>query len=153
MGIGFGVMILKDRKVLLGQRHFDSVKAGSALHGEGTWTMPGGKLHFGESFEEGACREVMEEIGVKIEPQDLKVISLTNDIVPDAHFVTAGMLCEIKEGKSIKTDQPLSCEPRVMEPDEITKWEWFDLNRLPKPLFKPSEKIFKNYKEGEFYKN
>ncbi len=131
-------------KVLLGQRHPDPVKADSAMHGEGTWTMPGGKLHFGESFEEGACREVMEEIGVKIEPKDLKVISLTNDIVSDAHFVTIGMLCEIKDGK---------CEPRVMEPDEITKWKWFDLNALPKPLFKPSEKVIKNYKAGKIYEN
>ncbi len=77
MGIGFGVMILMNGKVLLGQRHVDPVKADSAMHGEGTWTMPGGKLHFGESFEEGACREVAEEIGVAIQPKDLKVISLT----------------------------------------------------------------------------
>ncbi len=142
MGIGFGVMILKDGKVLLGQRHFDAVKADSAMHGEGTWTMPGGKLHFGESFEEGACREVLEETGLNIRKEDLKVISLTNDIVTDAHFVTVGMLCEKFVG-----------EPKVLEPDEITKWGWFDLNNLPKPLFKPSEKILKNYGEGEVYKN
>jgi 8-oxo-dGTP pyrophosphatase MutT (NUDIX family) len=45
-------MILKDGKVLLGQRHTDAVLASSELHGEGTRTMPGGKMHFGESFEE-----------------------------------------------------------------------------------------------------
>lgn len=50
---------MNDGKVLLGQRHSDPEKADSALHGEGTWTMPGGKLHFGESFEEGATREVL----------------------------------------------------------------------------------------------
>jgi 8-oxo-dGTP diphosphatase len=110
MGIGFGVMILKDGKVLLGQRHFDAVKADGAMHGEGTWTMPGGKLHFGESFEDGACREVMEETGLNIRKEDLKVISLTNDIVTDAHFVTVGMFCEKFVG-----------EPKVLEPDEITK--------------------------------
>ncbi len=82
-----------------------------------------------------------EEIGVAIQPKDLKVISLTNDIVTDAHFVTVGMLCEMK-----------SCEPKVMEPDEITKWEWFALNALPKPLFKPSEKILKNLAEKVVYK-
>lgn len=141
MGIGFGVMIIRDGKVLLGQRHPDPVKADSAMHGESTWTMPGGKLHFGESFEEGACREVAEEIGIEIKPQDLTVISLTNDIVPDAHFVTVGMICENLKG-----------EARVMEPDEITKWQWFDLKALPKPLFKPSEKILKNYREGRVYK-
>jgi len=142
MGIGFGVMVLKDGKVLLGQRHVDPIKASSELHGEGTWTMPGGKLHFGESFEEGAKREVMEETGVEIEIKDLEVISLTNDIVPDAHFVTAGML--LKEYPE---------EPRVMEPDEITQWKWFPIDQLPSPIFPPSQKILSNYAEGKFYKN
>ena len=52
VGVGFGVMILREGKVLLGQRHVDPVKASSELHGEGTRTMPGGKMHFHESFEE-----------------------------------------------------------------------------------------------------
>ena len=142
MGNGFGVLVTKDNKVLLGQRHVDPAKADSVLHGEGTWTFPGGKLHFGESFEEGAQRELLEETGMSVQIEDLKVISLTNDIVPDAHFVTVGLLCEKFVGG-----------PQVMEPDEITKWEWFDLNNLPTPIFKPSLKLLKNYQDGVFYKN
>lgn len=140
MGIGFGVMILKDSKVLLGQRHVDPQKADSLMNGEGTWTMPGGKLDFGESFEEGAMREVKEETDIDIRLEDLKVIALNNDIVPTAHFVTVGLLCEKFEG-----------EVKVMEPDEITRWEWFDLDNLPSPLFKPSEKVLRNYREGLIY--
>ena len=34
VGVGFGVMILKDGKILLGQRHEDPNKADSELHGE-----------------------------------------------------------------------------------------------------------------------
>ncbi|MEI6673270.1 MAG: hypothetical protein WCL02_08415 [bacterium] len=34
IGVGFGVMILRDKKVLLGQRHTDPTKADSELHGE-----------------------------------------------------------------------------------------------------------------------
>ena len=57
VGAGVGVMILnKDGKVLLGKRHDDPQKADSALHGEGTWTMPGGSLEVGESFEEWSQR-------------------------------------------------------------------------------------------------
>ena len=56
IGVGCGVMILKDGKILLGKRHDDKEKADSELHGEGTWTMPGGKMHFGESFFEVAAR-------------------------------------------------------------------------------------------------
>ncbi len=140
MGIGFGVMILRNNKVLLGQRHIDPEKASSLMNGEGTWTMPGGKLDFGESFEQGAKREVKEETGIDVRLEDLKVIALNNDIVPTAHFVTVGLLCEKFEG-----------EAQVMEPDEITRWEWFDLDNLPTPLFKPSEKVVENYKRGEVY--
>jgi ADP-ribose pyrophosphatase YjhB (NUDIX family) len=141
MGIGFGVMILRNGKVLLGQRHVDPIKASSEMHGEGTWTMPGGKLHFGESFEEGAKREIMEETGVMVNANDLEVISVTNDIVPEAHFVTIGMILKEYSG-----------EARVMEPDEITVWDWFPLDQLPSPLFPPSQKILNNYKEGKMYK-
>ena len=133
-GVGFGIMLFKDNKVLLGKRHEDPEKASSLLHGEGTWTMPGGKLHFKEDLEEAACREVFEETGIKIRKEKLKMISVTNDIVEDAHFVTIGFLCEDFEG-----------EVKVMEPDEITKWKWFELNNLPSPIYFPSEKILKNF--------
>lgn len=139
VGAGIGVMILKDERVLLGRRHLDPNKADSALHGEGTWTMPGGKLDFGDTFEMGAAREVLEETGIKV--KSLNVICVSNEIVSDAHFVTIGLLCTDFEG-----------EPHVMEPDEITEWKWFDLQDLPTPLFFPSEKILKNYKEKAFYK-
>jgi len=141
MGAGFGIMLLKNNQVLLGRRHEDPEKASSLMHGEGTWTMPGGKLHFGEDLKEAALRELSEETSLTARKDNLKVVSLTNDIVYDAHFVTIGFLCEKFEG-----------EPKVMEPDEITEWQWFNLDNLPKPIFPPSEKILKNFAEGEIYK-
>jgi 8-oxo-dGTP diphosphatase len=141
VGAGFGVMILRDNKILLGKRHDDPDKASSELHGEGTWTMPGGKMHFGETLEEGIARETLEETGIKINQDKLKFISLTNDRVSDAHFVTIGFLCENFEG-----------EPRVMEPDEITEWRWFGLNTLPEKIFFPSAEILKNYLDNTVYK-
>lgn len=137
-GVGVGVMILKNNRVLLGQRHFDPVKASSELHGEGTWTMPGGKLDFHEGLKEAALREVFEETGIKA--KNLEAISVSNEIVPDKHFVTIGFLCNDFEG-----------EPRVMEPDEITRWDWFDLNSLPSNIFPPSAKIIKNYSDKKIY--
>lgn len=141
-GVGVAVMILKDGKTLLGKRHDDPVKADSALHGEGTWTIPGGKLDFKENPEDGACREAIEETGIRINKEKLKLISVGNEIVEDAHFITLGFLCEDFEG-----------EPKVMEPDEIVEWKWFDLNNLPKPMFFPAEKVIKNYLAKEIYKH
>jgi 8-oxo-dGTP diphosphatase len=131
IGVGFGILLLRDGKILLGKRHDDPEKASSALHGEGTWTMPGGKLHYGESFEEGAKRELLEETGMALTSAEL--ICVSNDRVHDAHFITLGLLCSA-DG-----------EPRVCEPDEITRWQWFALDELPKPLFFASENILRNY--------
>lgn len=138
VGVGVGVMIIKQGQVLLGKRNPDSVKADSSLHGEGTWTMPGGKVHFGETFEDAGIRETMEETGLKINKPE--VISLSNDIVSDAHFATVGLLCEDFEG-----------EPKPMEPEVITEWKWFNFNDLPSPLFPPSQKIINNFMDKKFY--
>jgi ADP-ribose pyrophosphatase YjhB (NUDIX family) len=131
-------MILKDDKVLLGQRHIDPEKADSELHGEGTWTMPGGKLDFQEGLKEAGAREVFEETGIKV--KSLELISVSNDMVPDSHFITVGFLCNGFEG-----------EAKVMEPDEITEWKWFGLNDLPSKVFSPSAKIIKNYLDKKIY--
>jgi 8-oxo-dGTP diphosphatase len=138
IGVGFGVMILKDNKVLLGKRHSDPKKADSKLHGEGTWTMPGGKLEYGETFEDGAIREVKEETNLQL--KSIKIIAVNNDMNEFAHFVTIGML---------STD--FTGAPKVMEPDEITEWAWFDLNSLPRHLYFPSAKLIENHKQRKFY--
>jgi len=140
IGAGVGVMLLRKGKVLLGKRHEDPEKASSLLKGEGTWTMPGGKLRFGESFEEGAIREVLEETGIKLKPSQLKVICVNNDKIETAHFVSIGLFSEEFEG-----------EPRVMEPDKITEWKWFELEKLPTPVYFPSARVLENYKQKKFY--
>lgn len=129
---------MKDDKVLLGRRHEDAGKADSQLHGEGTWTMPGGKLDFKEKLRDAAFREVFEETGIKVDREKLSVASVTDDIVEDAHFVTIGFLCQDFEG-----------DPEVKEPDEIVEWKWFNLNELPEPMFFPSKKIVENYKRSQ----
>ena len=134
-GVGVGVMILRDNKVLLGKR-----LSSSLLNQEGTWTMPGGKMRTGESFEDVAYRETLEETGMKINKEKLNVISLTNDIA-GKHFITIVFLCEDFEG-----------EPKVIEPDEVTDWRWFALNELPDNIYMPSKKALKNFKDKVFYK-
>jgi len=133
--VGIGAMILnKKGQVLLGHRNDDPIKASSDLHGEGCWTMPGGKLDFGETLLDGACREVFEETNIRVDKSKTKLISLTDEVRPDTHYVTAGFLCKDFEG-----------EPKVTEPEEITEWKWYNLDNLPENIFLPSAKVIKNY--------
>ena len=138
--VGIGVMILKDGKVLLGKRNDDAEKASSDLHGEGTWTMPGGKLDFQETLINGAFRETFEETSIKINKDNIKIISVADEIVKDNHYVTVGFLCEDFDG-----------EPKVMEPEEITEWKWYDLNSLPEKVFPPSGKVIKAFLNNKIY--
>ncbi|MFA6190445.1 MAG: NUDIX domain-containing protein [Candidatus Staskawiczbacteria bacterium] len=138
--VGVGAMILSKDGVLLGKRNDDAKKASSDLHGEGTWTMPGGKLDFKETLIDGICREVFEETSIKINKDKLKVISVADEIVYDNHYVTVGFLCEDFEG-----------EPQIMEPNEITEWKWYNLDNLPEKVFPPSAKMIKAYLNKKIY--
>ena len=115
-GVGIGVYVRKDGKVLLGKR-----KGG---HGRGEWCAPGGKMDMNESPEYCAVRETREETGIEI--TNLRFITLTNDIWHDVgtHFVTLTYIADWASG-----------EARVMEPDKCEEWQWFSWNSLPKPLF------------------
>jgi 8-oxo-dGTP diphosphatase len=140
VGAGFGVIVLRDNKLLLGKRHEDPDKADSVFRAANVWTMPGGKLEFGESFEEGAKRELKEETGIDVEIDDLEVLCLNNDMNEHAHFLTVGLIAK-----------KICGEPQVMEPDEITEWGFFGLDELPENLFEPSKNVLANYKAGKFY--
>ncbi|MDO8563814.1 MAG: NUDIX domain-containing protein [Nanoarchaeota archaeon] len=136
--VGVGVMIFREGKVLLGRRHDNPINAGSKLNGAGTWTMPGGGLEFGESFEMAAKREVKEETGIDIE--NIKLISINEDMNDNAHFVTLGFYSDKFKG-----------EAKIMEPDQIVEWNWFNLHNLPNPLYLPSKKLLNNFNQNKFY--
>jgi 8-oxo-dGTP diphosphatase len=116
--IGVGVLVVREARVLLGQR--------LGAHGAGHWAAPGGHLEFGESIEACARREVLEEAGLPID--SLRIGPVTNDVfqAEGRHYLTVLVLATAGEG-----------EPRVMEPHKCAGWRWFRWDDLPQPLFAP----------------
>lgn len=137
-GVGVGVMIINDNKILLGLRNPDKEKASSELQGQGTWTMPGGKVEFMEKLMDAAKRELEEETSLVATKLDLLCIS--DDMTETAHYVTVGFIVKDYKG-----------EVKTMEPDTILEWKWFDLNNLPENLYGPSAKCIEKYKQRIIY--
>lgn len=122
--VGIGVCVIKDGQILLGQR--------LNAHGDGTWCFPGGHLEFGESFEDCARREVAEESGLTIKKPIF--VTCTNDIFvkENKHYITVYMKAAWQQG-----------EPQVLEPNKMAKWQWFNWDNLPSPLFLPMQNLLK----------
>lgn len=137
-GLGVGVMILKDDKILLGLRNPNKKKASSELNGQGTWTMPGGKVDYMEKLIDAAKRELEEE--TSLVATKLKLICVSDDMTDTAHYVTAGFLVEEYLG-----------DVKTMEPETILEWRWFDINNLPTNMYKPSKKVLDKYLKGIIY--
>ena len=100
--------------------------------------MPGGMIEYGETFEEAGAREVMEETGVIV--KNLEVFCVQTDKNEHAHFISVGMIARDFDGT-----------PEVMEKDVILKWEWFNLDNLPKNIFTPSKKTIDCFLSHKFY--
>lgn len=114
--VGVGVVILKDKKVLLGKRKGE--------HGEGMWCPPGGHLEYSENVFDCAKRETLEEAGIQITNLRAGPYTNENTLPYEKHYVTLFVIADYKSG-----------EPRVMELDKCAEWGWFEWDNLPKPLF------------------
>ncbi len=120
--VGLGVLVVKDGKILIGKR------IGS--HGANTWQLPGGHLEFGETWEQCAKREVMEESGIQID--HVEFAGVTNDIMQgdEKHYITIFMKAKY-----------LSGDVRILEPEKCLDWEWFAWESVPSPQFPPLRQL------------
>jgi len=131
--VGVGCLVVKDGLVLIGER--------ISSFGKGAWQLPGGHLEHGESFEGCAIRELEEETGLT-DVVSKGVVSISNDIEYEKHYVTIGVLLEWKSG-----------EPITAEPDKSKGWYWCDPNELPENIFPHSRRVVENWLKGTLYTN
>jgi 8-oxo-dGTP diphosphatase len=108
--------------------------------GPGHYTIPGGKQHPGETLEECAVREVREETGLKIlasRPVSIRRSVRVAGNAP-ADVWSIGVLAQRFEGEPEKREEQLS------------DWKWFDIDKLPTPMFQPAAVVIEDYLANRF---
>ncbi|WP_307813123.1 NUDIX domain-containing protein [Streptomyces sp. N35] len=96
--LGVGVIVQDGRgRILLGQHH------------GGTFELPGGKLDLGEDAATAAARELLEETGLAVRPQDVDVFAMLYDAFGGLNRVTLGAVATAWSG------EPVAAEPHLVD--------------------------------------
>ena len=111
--VGVGAVVLREGRILLVRR--------GAAPAQGFWAIPGGGLRLGETLQEGAEREILEEMGITIcagEP-----LFVCDSFEKDGagrirfHYVIVDMTADYLSGDTKGDDDAL--EARWVSPAEI----------------------------------
>lgn len=128
------VILVREGNVLLALRE-------GTGYCDGMWHLPSGHLEAGESIEQGAIREAEEEIGVRIDPEDLRFVHLMHHRNPGEE-PRVGVFFEVTRWWG---------EPTIREPHKCGKLGWFPLDMLPDDLIAYPAAALRAYTAGRTF--
>ena len=112
------VVVTHRQKVLFGKRKTKST--------EFEWQLPGGWIEPGESPEQAARREVLEETGLRLLAP--RFVALTSNVFATGeHSISLYFEAQCVDAESLK----------CAETDKCAGWEWRSWDEVDKRLFLP----------------
>ena len=111
--VGIVAVVIRDGKVLLIRR--------GVAPGKGLWAVPGGSLELGETLQQGAEREILEETGITIRAREPIYAFDFFERDPDGrirfHFVIVDLAADYIRGDVKGADDAL--EARWLAPGDL----------------------------------
>ncbi len=127
------LVLIKDGKILLSRRHNTGWM-------DGHYTLVSGHLEANESLTQAMVREAVEEAGVIVAPENLKVVHINHRKASDREYIDVYF-----------TPTKWSGEPRIMEPHICDAMELHDLNSLPPNLVPNLKDALNQIEQKNFY--
>src|SRR5689334_20765410 len=110
------VIFEKDGKILL-------LKRMNTGYHDGKYSLPAGHFDGNETAKDVAVREVKEEVGLNIRPEDLDLVHVSHRKSPEPlDHERMDLFFRVKSWKG---------EPINAEPHKHKEIKWFDLKKLP----------------------
>ncbi len=127
------LILRKGNKILIARRY------NTGFH-DGDYSFPAGHLDGNETMVSAMIREVKEEVGITLKPEDLRLVHVMHRKESNEErinlFFTAGKW----NGK-----------PRIMELHKCDDLNWFKLDNLPKNIIPYIKQVINCLKENRFY--
>lgn len=105
-----------DNKILLSKRM-------NTGHMDGTWSLVAGHVIEGEPATKAMIREVMEECGIDLLPQELTYIGAVHHFSESFDYINFVFKADLTNKKIINN-----------EPEKCEELKFFPYNKLPKPM-------------------
>lgn len=99
-------------------------KRGPGVDKTGKWNCPSGFLDYDETLEECACREVFEETGVTIHPDQLELKEVDSNVTRKAQNVLVRYSTFLMNASKIRLTNENA------EENEVTEVEWIPVTKV-----------------------
>jgi 8-oxo-dGTP diphosphatase len=129
------VLFRKDNQILL-------TKRANTGYRDGFYSLPAGHLDGGEPAIMAAVREVKEEVGIDIEPQNLRLIHTQHRVSEEGNHERINLYFETEKWHGT----PINAEPQKCS--EIC---WVNVDALPDNLVPELKYLFKELAEDASY--
>ena len=127
------LFLKNDNKILLLRRY-------NTGYQDGNYTMVSGHIEEGETAITAMKREALEEAGIDIQKEDLRVVHVEQRKSSDREYVDFYLTAEKWIGN-----------PENKEPDKCDDLRWFELDKLPKNIISYIPIVIKKVQNGEIY--
>lgn len=129
------ILARRDGKVLITER-------AGGIYMAGYWAVPGGKVEAGETIAQAAARELYEEVGIAVDPGELRFAGVTHHRPPHG---------DSRVGFAFLTDVGEDVEPVNEEPGKCASLAWVDPDDLPENTMPYTSEVLRLYLTGEPY--
>ena len=123
-------LLIKDGQILLLRRFNTGWQ-------DGNYGLPAGHLEKSETLIAAVMREAKEEVGVILQPENLKIVHTMHRMSEDHNYLDFFFTAGSYEG-----------EPKNMEPNACDDIKWFPLDKLPSNIVPSVKFALEQYRNG-----